>query len=163
MQATPTLSRQATPNTKKRDSPGYSNQYKSAFSGVVNEAKLGDHLKNVTSLSVMHVDFTNPFITITRYVTKTRFRCAAILNWMAARKPTAWKIDAGVEWQRTNATINNYDNNLGVQGNPQKLDKINTDQHFVFGRYSADIFTKLAFRGCPELNYYDYDFKNTFR
>jgi len=111
--------------------------------GVVNEAKLGDHLKNVTSLSVMHVDFTNPFITNYEVRNENTFSLRSYFELDGGPQTYSWKIDAGVEWQRTNATINNYDNNLGVQGNPQKLDKINTDQHFVFGRYSADIFTKL--------------------
>lgn len=162
MQSNPTLSRQATPTLKSAIAQDIQISTKVLLGGVVNEAKLGDHLKNVTSLSVMHVDFANPFITNYEVRNENTLSLRSYFELDGGPQNYSWKIDAGVEWQRTNASINNFDNNAGVQGNPQKLDKINTDQHFVFGRYSADIFTKLHLEAALSLNYYGYDFKNTF-
>jgi len=162
MQSNPTLSRQATPTLKSAIAQDIQISTKVLLGGVVNEAKLADHLKNVTSVSVMHVDFANPFITNYEVRNENTASLRSYFELDGGPETYAWKIDAGVEWQRTNATINNFDNNAGVQGNPQKLDKINTDQHFVFGRYSADIFTRLHLEAALSLNYYDYDFKNTF-
>jgi iron complex outermembrane receptor protein len=67
-----------------------------------------------------------------------------------------------MEWQQTNSQISNYDNNAGEKGDT-KIDKINTNQHFFFARYAADIFKRLHVEAAASLNYYGYKFRNMRR
>ncbi|QKJ31246.1 TonB-dependent receptor [Mucilaginibacter mali] len=162
MQADPQAARPATKTV-----PGAIDQQirittKVFLGGVVNEARLSDHLKNVTSLSTMHVDFANPFITNYEQRAEDTYSLRSYFELEGAHPGYAWATNLGVEWQRTNSTINNYDNNAGVKGNPQKLDKINSGQHFIFGRYTADIDGTLHLEAALSLNYYGYDFKNLY-
>jgi iron complex outermembrane receptor protein len=88
--------------------------------------------------------------------------CAPILNWQAIPKENFdWKLNLGMEWQQTNSLISNYDNNAGEKGNVQRIDKINTGQHFFFARYAADIYKRLHVEAALSLNYYHYKFRNT--
>jgi iron complex outermembrane receptor protein len=67
-----------------------------------------------------------------------------------------------VEWQQTNSDINNYGNRLGVRDTAQTLDKINTNQHFFFGRYVTDIDKYFHLEAALSLNFYDYAFRNLY-
>ncbi|GAB3935397.1 TonB-dependent receptor [Mucilaginibacter myungsuensis] len=162
MNTNPRLSRQATPTLPSAITQDIQISTKVLLGGIINEAKLTDHLKNVTSLSVMHVDFANPFITNYEQRMEDTYSLRSYLELDGGQEKYLWKLDAGLEWQRTNSSINNYANNQGVRGNEQKLDKINSGQHFFFSRYSADIFTKLHVEAALSLNYYGYYFKNIF-
>jgi iron complex outermembrane receptor protein len=130
--------------------------------GLVNEAHLNDRIRNVLTVFGNHVDFANPFITNyeqrdeNTYGLRTYFELAAI-----PKENFNWKLNIGAEWQQTNSLISNYDNNAGAKGDVQKIDKINTNQHFFFTRYAADIFKRLHAEAAVSLNYYEYDFRNT--
>jgi iron complex outermembrane receptor protein len=162
MQANPQWSRQATKTLPSAIDQQIQISTKVFLGGLVNEAKLSDHLKNVTSLSTMHVDFANPFITNYEQRTENTYSLRSYFELDGGGQPYNWKLNLGLEWQQTNSAINNYDNNKGVKGNPQKLDKVNSNQHFIFGRYTADIDARLHVEAALSLNDYDYDFKNIY-
>jgi len=136
---------------------------KMLFGGAVNEYHFNDHLRNVLSVFGTYVDFANPFITDyeQRYESTYGFRTYFELTGND-RANFKWKTNAGLEWQQTNADINNYGNRLGVRDTAQTLDKINTNQHFFFARYVADIYKKLHVEAALSLNFYDYKFLNVF-
>ena len=129
--------------------------------GLVNDAQLTDRIRNVLAVFGNHVDFANPFITNyekrdeNTYGARTYFELAAI-----PQENFDWKLNIGAEWQQTNSQISNYDNNAGEKGSVQKIDKINTNQHFFFARYAADIFKRLHVEAAASLNYYGYKFRN---
>ncbi|MDB4999107.1 MAG: TonB-dependent receptor [Mucilaginibacter sp.] len=129
--------------------------------GLINEAHLTDRIRNVLTVFGNHVDFANPFITNyeqrseNTYGLRTYFELAA-----NAKENLDWKLNLGLEWQQTNSLISNYDNNAGVKGNVQQIDRINTNQHFIFARYAADIYKRLHAEAAVSLNYYQYKFKN---
>jgi iron complex outermembrane receptor protein len=129
--------------------------------GLVNDAQLTDRIRNVFAVFGNHVDFANPFITNyeqrseNTYGMRTYFELAAI-----PKENFDWKLNLGMEWQQTNSLINNYDNNAGAKGNVQRIDKINTGQHFFFARYAADLFKRLHVEAAASLNYYGYKFRN---
>ncbi|RFZ92057.1 TonB-dependent receptor [Mucilaginibacter conchicola] len=134
---------------------------KMLLGGLVNDARLSSRISNVLAVYGNHVDFANPFITNyeqrdeNTYGMRSYFTLAAI--------PTEnfdWKLNVGVEWQQTNSLISNYDNNAGKKGKVQKIDRINTGQHFFFTRYAADIFKRLHAEAAVSLNYYGYKFRN---
>jgi len=133
------------------------------FGGAVNEYHFNDHLRNVLSVFGTYVDFANPFITDyeNRYESTYGFRTYFEYTGND-RKNYKWKTDLGLEWQQTNSDINNYGNRNGVRDTAQTLDKINTNQHFFFGRYVADIDRNFHIEAALSLNFYDYKFLNVY-
>lgn len=134
---------------------------KMLLGGLVNDAQLTDRIRNVLAVFGSHVDFANPFITNyeqrdeNTYGMRTYFELAAI-----PKENFDWKLNLGMEWQQTNSLISNYDNNAGEKGKIQRIDKINTGQHFFFARYAADVFKRLHVEAAASLNYYGYKFRN---
>ena len=136
---------------------------KMLFGGLVNEVRIADNFRNVLSVYGTYVNFTNPFLTDYEqryegtYGMRTYFELTG-----AQHGQYDWKANIGLEWQQTNSDINNYGNNLGVRDTAQTLDKINTNQHFMFARYVADIAKKLHIETALSLNFYDYKFRNVY-
>jgi iron complex outermembrane receptor protein len=133
------------------------------FGGAVNNYHLTDNIRNVLAVYGSYVEFYNPFITNyeTRYEGTYGVRTYFELTGQQ-HKNYNWQAYLGLEWQQTDADINNYGNTDGMRDTAQTLDKINTDQHFFFGRYSADFFKRLHVEAAISLNYYDYEFKNLY-
>jgi len=133
------------------------------ISGLVNNWQINDQLKNVTSIFGSYVDFSNPFITTynqryeSTYGLRTYFELSGKSDQIID-----WKVNLGLEWQQTNSDINSYGNKSGVRDTAQTLDKIHTNQHFIFARYLADIYKRLHVEAALSLNYYDYEFRNVF-
>lgn len=133
------------------------------FGGLVNEARLTNRIRNVATVFGTHVNFDNPFITNYEQRTENTFggRTYFELNGLPSASYN-WKLNLGAEWQQTNADINNYNNLQGVQGKPQALDEVNTNQHFFFTRYAATLFSRLNIEAALSLNHYQYKFRNIF-
>lgn len=161
MQADPRSARLPTPTSKGAVEQKIRINTKMLLGGLVNDARLTDRIRNVLAVFGSHVDFANPFITNyeqrdeNTYGMRTYFELAAI-----PKENFDWKLNLGMEWQQTNSQISNYDNNAGEKGNIQKIDKVNTGQHFFFARYAADIFKRLHVEAAASLNYYGYKFRN---
>ncbi|MVN92489.1 TonB-dependent receptor [Mucilaginibacter aquatilis] len=133
------------------------------FGGLVNEVRLTDRIRNVASVFGTRVKFNNPFITNyeqrneNTYGGRTYFELVGLPS-----NSMDWKVNLGAEWQQTNATINNYDNQRGEIGKPQAFDNVNTNQHFVFARYAAKILQVLNIEAALSLNFYSYKYQNIF-
>ncbi|MFA6248960.1 MAG: TonB-dependent receptor [Mucilaginibacter sp.] len=161
MQADPRSARLPTPTLPGAIDQKIRINTKMLLGGLVNDAQLTDRIRNVLAVFGSHVDFANPFITNyeqrdeNTYGMRTYFELAAI-----PKENFDWKLNLGMEWQQTNSQISNYDNNAGEKGNIQKIDKVNTGQHFFFARYAADIFKRLHVEAAASLNYYGYKFRN---
>ncbi len=136
---------------------------KMLLGGVVNEIHINDHLRNVTSVFGSYVDFANPFITNYEQRYERTYGLRSYFEY-AGDQPLNynWKVNLGLEWQQTNADINNYGNRLGVRDTAQTLDKVNTRQYFLFTRYVADFYKRLHLEAALSLNFYDYKFRNVY-
>ncbi|MCJ8211904.1 TonB-dependent receptor [Mucilaginibacter sp. RS28] len=133
------------------------------YGGISNSSQLNNRLKHVISVFGNHVDFANPFITNYEQRKENSLGLRTYLEWNAAKEnPLNWKVNVGLEWQKTYSDINNYDNLAGVKGNPQTLDEVNTDQHVFFARYTATILKNLYAEAALSLNYYSYRFQNNY-
>ncbi|TSD63514.1 TonB-dependent receptor [Inquilinus sp. KBS0705] len=136
---------------------------KMLLGGLVNEAHLTDRIRSVLAVFGNHVDFENPFITNyeqrneTTFGARTYFELAGI-----PQENLNWKLNLGLEWEQTNSLISNYGNNKGVRDTTQKIDRINSNQHFFFVRYAADIYKRLHAEAAVSLNYYGYKFRNVY-
>jgi iron complex outermembrane receptor protein len=136
---------------------------KMLLGGVVNEVHISDHLRNVTSVFGTYVDFANPFITNYEQRYEGTYGLRSYFELTGIKRTNYdWKVNLGLEWQQTNSDINNYGNNMGVRDTAQTLDKINTNQHFFFSRYVADINKRFHVEAALSLNFYDYKFKNVY-
>ena len=161
--ASPQLSRQATPTLPGAITQNIGITTKLLLGGIVNEAQLSDRIRNVTSVFGNHTFFSNPFITNYEERHENTFGIRSYFELSGAKKVDYnWKLDLGLEWEQTNATINNYGNRNGIKDTTQKADKINTNQHFFFTRYAADIFKRLHAEAALSVNYYRYDFENIY-
>jgi iron complex outermembrane receptor protein len=161
MLADPRSARVPTPTSKGAIEQKIRINTKILLGGLVNDAQLTDRIRNVLAVFGSHVDFANPFITNyeqrdeNTYGLRTYFELAAI-----PKENFDWKLNLGMEWQQTNSLISNYDNKAGEKGKIQRIDKINTGQHFFFARYAADVFKRLHIEAAASLNYYGYKFRN---
>jgi iron complex outermembrane recepter protein len=162
-EADPQAARPATPTIPGAIEQKAGIYQKMTMGGAVNEYHFNDRLRNVTSIFGTYVDFANPFITDYENRYETTFGFRSYFEWIASKQVNyKSKLNLGVEWQQTNSDINNYGNDLGVRDTAQTLDKINTNQHFFFTRYVADIYKKLHVEAALSLNFYDYEFKNVY-
>ncbi|WP_183567863.1 TonB-dependent receptor [Mucilaginibacter sp. SP1R1] len=161
--ADPTLARQPTPTIPGAIQQKIGITTKMYLGGLVNEYHFSDRIRNVLAVFGNHVDFANPFITNfeqrseNTYGFRTYFELAGLPH-----ENINWKVNLGVEWQQTNSIISNYGNNRGVKDTTQTSDYIHTNQHFIFGRYAADIDKRLHVEAALSLNWYEYDFKNIY-
>ncbi|GAA3970703.1 TonB-dependent receptor [Mucilaginibacter dorajii] len=159
----PTEARQPTPTL-----PGAIQQHigittKMYLGGLVNEYHFNDRIRNVLSVFGNHVDFANPFITNYEQRSENTFGFRTYFELAGLKQQNLdWKVNLGVEWQQTNSQISNYGNNKGQKDTTQTSDNIHTNQHFIFGRYSADIYKRLHVEAAVSLNWYGYDFKNIY-
>lgn len=133
------------------------------YGGVVNELHITGNIRNVLTVFGSYVDFANPFITNygNRYEGTYGLRTYFELT-SKQQRDFSWKVNLGLEWQQTNADINNYGNKLGARDTAQTLDKIHTNQHFFFTRYVADVSRKLHIETALSINFYDYKFRNVY-
>jgi len=161
--ANPQLARQPT-----KKFPGALQQHtsittKMLLGGLVNEWHINDRLRNVTAVFGSYVDFANPFITNfeQRYESTYGVRSYFELSSRPAVS-VKWKADLGLEWQQTNTDDNNYGNRAGVRDTAQTLDKIHTNQHFFFARYTADFSRRLHLEAALSANFYGYKFLNVY-
>ena len=136
---------------------------KMLLGGLVNELHINDHLRNVTSIFGTYVDFKNPFITNYEQRYEYTYGLRSYFELSGEKHINYnWKVNLGLEWQQTNSDINNYGNKLGLRDTAQTLDKINTNQHFFFSRYVADIDKRFHIEAALSLNFYDYKFRNVY-
>jgi iron complex outermembrane receptor protein len=136
---------------------------KMSYGGMVNEVRITPNLRNVFAVYGSYVDFYNPFIT--NYEQRYEYTYGLRTYFELTGPKTTnynWLANIGLEWQRTNTDDNNYGNDMGVRDTAQTLDQLHTTQHFIFGRYAADVYKRLHIEGALSLNFYDYKFRNIY-
>ncbi|WP_347343809.1 TonB-dependent receptor [Mucilaginibacter sp. JRF] len=161
MEADPRSARQPTATLPGALQQKVGIRQKMYFGGLVNNWQINERLKNVAAVFGNHVDFANPFITNYEFRNEDTYGLRTYFELNSVKKPDFdWKLDLGVEWQQTNSTIANYDNNGGTRGDVQATDRLNTNQHFIFTRYAATLFERFNIEAAVSLNYFKYRFKN---
>ncbi len=136
---------------------------KMTYGGAVNDWQLTDRLKNTTAVYGSYVDFSNPFITNYEQRYEGTYGLRSYFTYTQSQQRNfRWTANAGLEWQQTNAHINNYGNRAGVRDTTQAKDDVNANQHFFFVRYSADVYQRWHLETALSLNYYRFDFRNIY-
>lgn len=136
---------------------------KMLMGGLVNEWHITNRIRNILALYGSYVDFANPFITNYEQRYESTYGLRTYFEFTGReQKNFNWKANVGIEWQQTNSNINNYGNRLGARDTAQTLDKVNSNQHFIFARYEENVFNRLHVEAAASLNFYDYDFRNVY-
>ena len=134
------------------------------YVGVVNDVRMTEKLKHVLAVYGTHTDHLNPFITNyeLRYESTAGLRTYFELSGEEDAKIT-WRLNAGLDLQRTAADISNYDNLKGEKGKLQAQDDITSNQFFYFTRYSVNIGKKFTAEAAASINHYKYLFSKDIR
>src|SRR5690606_3821746 len=111
------------------------------------------------ALSATTTQFDNPFITNYESRREQTFALRTFIE-LHAKKSSAFQYrwNTGLEWQKSYARISNYGNKAGQKDAIQAADRINTDQHFFFTRWSAEILPDLTIEAALSLNAFQYTF-----
>ncbi|RFZ83364.1 TonB-dependent receptor [Mucilaginibacter terrenus] len=163
LQANPRAARLATATLPSAIDQRIRINTKMLLGGLVNDAQLADGVRNVLTVFGNHVDFANPFITNYEERNENTYGLRTYFGFAGKTSENfSGKLNVGMEWQQTNSLISNFNTNKGVKADTQRVDKINTNQHFFFARYAADIYKRLHAEAAVSLNYYRYKFRNSF-
>jgi iron complex outermembrane receptor protein len=161
--ADPTAARPSTPAVPGALKQNAGIENKMTYGGAVNEWHITDHIRNIFAIYGTYVNFTNPFITNYEQRYERTYGMRTYFEFTGIPKENfKWKANVGMEWAKTNADNNDYGNRAGVRDTAQSLDKVNTDQHFIFARYEETIYNRLHVEAAASLNFYGYDFKNVY-
>lgn len=125
-------------------------------------------LKHSATVFGSYTDFRNPFIT--NY--EERLECnqgfRTYLSYTSpldkSRNGSKWifQMQAGIEWQSGSYNIDNYDNNGGVQGNPQAIDQLYVHNGTSFMRMGLSFAEKWNLESALSHNSQKYSFKTLF-
>jgi iron complex outermembrane receptor protein len=161
--ADPTAARPSTPAVPGALKQNAGIENKITYGGAVNEWHITDRIRNIFAVYGAYVNFTNPFITNYEQRYERTYGMRTYFEFTGIPKENfKWKANVGMEWAKTNADNNDYGNRAGVRDTAQSLDKVNTDQHFIFARYEETIYNRLHVEAAASLNFYGYDFKNVY-
>lgn len=131
------------------------------YGGLSHELQLGDNFKHVISVFGTNTHFRNP--TINNYEIRNEGSFGTRTYVELSRKANSayrnWKWTTGLEWQRTNSTVDDYGNKKGVKDTVQSLDNVNARQYFVFSQFSAT-WGRLILEAGISWNNYHYQYRS---
>lgn len=131
------------------------------YGGVSHQIQVNPGMRHLVALFGSHTDFQNPFITNYEIRDEGNYGFRTYLELDGAHSGfQGWKWHLGLEWQRSDHEISNFDN-LGeaVKGDLQASGAIRTSQYFYFTRLSGNLTHRLRVEGAVSLNHYRYVFE----
>lgn len=157
--------KQARPATKTV--PGAEDQdagirNKMILAGLSNEYRFNSDFSHFILIQGSYVDFENPFITNFENRFEKNFALRTHLNYEKNWDHIALAYRLGFEGGINDILIKNYDNNKGVEGNPQNFDKIKNTSGFYFFSQKLNIDEKLFTDISLSLNSNAYDWERFF-
>lgn len=161
-QANPKQARPATavlPGAKEQDA-GIRN--KMVFLGLSNEYNLNQHLSHFALLQGSYVDFENPFITNLENRFEKSLSWRTHFNYEKELGIVSLAYRLGYEGGLTNFLVKNYDNNRGIEGNPQNFDQLKNTSGFYFISQKLNVNSRLFTDISLSLNYTSYDWKRIY-
>ncbi|AZA86559.1 TonB-dependent receptor [Chryseobacterium shandongense] len=157
--------KQARPATKTV--PGAEDQdagirNKMILAGLSNEYRFNSDFSHFILIQGSYVDFENPFITNFENRFEKNFALRTHLNYEKNWEHIALAYRLGFEGGISDILIKNYDNNRGVEGNPQNFDKIKNTSGFYFLSQKLNVDEKLFSDISLSLNSNAYDWERLF-
>lgn len=134
---------------------------KTTLAGILHEYRFSERLRNVTSVTLSHTSFKNPFIT--NYEIRGENSAGVRSYFELKNAQTAgitWKTQIGLEAQQTKSDISNYGNRGGTPDTLQAADVITANQKFFFLHLALNITRRLTMEAAGSLNFYNYSFRS---
>lgn len=116
---------------------------KMVLAGISHDVRINPELTHFVLIQGSYVDFENPFITNleNRYEKNLALRTHFNYEKMWNNVSMAWRL--GFEGGINNILVKNYDNNGGIEGNPQNFDRLKNRSGFYFLSQKLDYGGKL--------------------
>lgn len=135
---------------------------KMILAGLSNDWNITPNLSHFILVQGSYVDFENPFITNFENRFESNFALRTHLNYQKnwGKVSAEWRL--GFEGGTNNIFIKNYDNNKGIEGNPQNFDKLKNNSGFFFASQKLNFSEKLFTDISLSLNSNAYQFESIF-
>lgn len=135
---------------------------KMVLAGLSNEYQLNQNFSHFILVQGSYVDFENPFITNFENRFEKNFAGRTHLNYEKIWDRVSLAYRLGFEGGINDILVKNYDNNKGIEGNPQNFDQIKNNSGFYFLSQKLDIDEKLFTDISISLNSNSYDFEKLY-
>jgi iron complex outermembrane receptor protein len=149
----PTMARPAggpNPSASEQNAGIYNTTF---FGGIAHDARITNKLTHTISVFGSHTDFENPFITNYEFRKEKNLGLRTYFSYKdTIKKQFQWQMQLGFEGQKGWNTIENYDNNQGVQGAPQAKDDLDNSQGSYFYRAMANLYKRWTIEASVGLN-----------
>lgn len=135
---------------------------KMILGGLSHEFKISPNLSQFILVQGSYVDFENPFITNFENRFESSFAVRTHLNYQKNWNKLSLEWRAGYEGATNSIVVKNYDNNRGIEGNPQNFDQLNNNSGFYFLSQKLNFSDKLFSDISVSLNSNSYDWENIY-
>ncbi|WP_312901806.1 TonB-dependent receptor [Chryseobacterium taichungense] len=157
--------KQARPATKTL--PGATDQdvgirNKMILAGLSNEYNFNTHFSHFILVQGSYVNFENPFITNFENRFEKNFALRTHFNYEKNWEHISLAYRFGFEGGINEIIVKNYDNNRGIQGNPQNFDNFKNTSGFYFISQKLNINDKFFTDISLSLNSNAYDWERSF-
>lgn len=149
----------ALPGAREQDA-GIRN--KMILAGIAHEFTLIPDLTHFVMVQGSYVDFENPFITNFENRFENNFALRTHLNYQHSWEKIAAEWRVGYEGGTNNIFIKNFDNNRGVEGNPQNFDQLKNNSGFYFVSQKLNFNEKIFSDISLSLNSNSYEWEKLY-
>jgi iron complex outermembrane receptor protein len=162
MQANRQQARPATPSLPgaKEQDAGIRN--KMLLAGLSHEFNFNQNFSHFILVQGSYVDFENPFITNFENRFEKNFALRTHFNYEKNWNKISLAYRFGFEGGINDILIKNYDNNKGIEGNPQNFDQIKYTSGFYFLSQKLDFNEKLFTDISVSLNSNSYEWERLY-
>ncbi len=133
---------------------------KMIFAGISNLYHFDKSFSHFIALQGNYNDFKNPFITNFEKRFENNLAIRTHLNFDIQHSNTFYQTRIGFEGATSEGIIRNYDNNLGIAGDPQNFDDLKTKSGFVFLSQKAEFNDNLFIDLAGSLNLMNYEWQS---
>ncbi|WP_415328370.1 TonB-dependent receptor [Chryseobacterium sp. MMS23-Vi53] len=149
----------AVPGAKDQDA-GIQN--KMILAGISHEFNFNPNFSHFILIQGSYVDFENPFITNFENRFEKNFALRTHFNYEKNWNKVSLAYRFGFEGGINDILVKNYDNNKGIEGNPQNFDQIKNRSGFYFLSQKLNFGEKLFTDISISLNSNSYDWERTY-
>lgn len=135
---------------------------KMVLGGISHDFKILSNLSHFVLVQGSYVDFENPFITNFENRFESNFALRTHLNYQQNWEKVSAEWRLGFEGGTNNIFIKNFDNNRGVEGDPQNFDKLKNNSGFFFVSQKLNFNEKLFSDISLSLNSNAYEWEKIF-
>lgn len=135
---------------------------KMILGGLSHEFKITPNLSQFILVQGSYVDFENPFITNFENRFESNFALRTHLNYQKNWEKLSLEWRAGYEGATNSIFVKNYDNNRGIEGDPQNFDQLKNNSGFYFLSQKLNFSDKLFSDISVSLNSNSYDWENIY-